>query len=170
MESETRCCVECTIVTTTDVLSGQLYYNQRFRFSDVIGWPDSPVLMLHECMADPIDWIQPAIVSPRRVLLNRDQLVFAIPLNEPKGATVQADEYFKKQPRRVELNAAGWTITGEIYVAEGVLPDEVLSRGLREFFPITSAVAVDRGIRQLEFRSDVMILNRRQVSVFWLDV
>jgi hypothetical protein len=174
MQVETNNQVECKLITSTDILTGSIYYPPRFRFSDIIGLPDSQFMMLFDCTSEPVEWgwDRKTTATPRRVVVNREQLLFIFPMVEPERTKRPLDEeveYQEKQAYRVDFTALGWSISGNIHVVEGVLPSEVLSRGVREFFPLTSVVASYGGVRPMQFQSDIMVLNRKHVSLFWLN-
>ncbi len=168
MESERGRWAEFTGATATEVITGR-FWNRYMRFTDAMEMPRSNMLVVEDCLVRPIEGVRVKEVPPSRVVINRQQLVFAIPGAEVDAEPRPPDVLVPKIPHRIAFEAGGWIITGLVHLAAGMRPEQVLDRLGKVFFPLTGATATFARSPSTEFRAGVLVLNGAQVSLMWPD-
>lgn len=160
--------IRVEVVTTTHRLTGEVCLGER-RLSDVLNVDDEPYLTLDSASAAPLD--QAAVATPidGPMLVSKSAIVFAIPLDDDVGGP-SSPAYIPKLQHRAHIVLPPFQIVGHLHAGQDIGRWHDALRVLNfKFAPLSQAQVRHLHRPELQWTAAVVIVNRLQAHIFWLE-
>jgi hypothetical protein len=156
--------IRLVCVTPAHVLAGRYQLWQQ-RFSDSLAAPSGALMLLEDCATHLTErpQSQGSDVLPGRVLVCRQNMLFAIPFDEPPRSE-NVFEKVTKAGHPINIVAGSWHISGMLHLGTGVAGPLRAWENLPAFVPITQARALHLGVSGMQLQGEVLVLCRSWVS------
>ncbi len=159
--------VNFTAYSLCQTIVGRLHC-VHLRFTDALTLPTSDFIAIEDCTVTPTGSTSVSQGQPGRVLIDRRNLVFAIPGPEPSfEAAGRRELRVPKVAYPVAFAIADWHVSGQLHLPPWTAPEEAITALRDPFVPITAAIATRASNPEPRLNAEVILLNRAWITAFW---